>query len=63
MININLEINPKFENIDIDRVKYLIKDILISERIHESEILIILTDDETVSKLKKDFFKVILYMY
>ena len=56
MININLEINPKFENIDIDRVKDLIKNILISERIHESEILIILTDDDTVSKLKKDFF-------
>jgi len=56
MINISLEINPKFQNIDIDRVKDLIKKILISERIHESEILIILTDDDTLSKLKKDFF-------
>ena len=56
MINISLEINPKFQNIDIDRVKDLIKKILISERIHESEILIILTDDDTLSKLKRDFF-------
>ena len=56
MTKIELEVNPKFENIDENIVKGLIASTLSSEKIEEYEILMIFTDDVTLFKLKKNFF-------
>ena len=56
MKKIELEIDPNFENVDSNIVKGLITSVMRSEKIEEYEILIIFTDDDTLLKLKKEFF-------
>ena len=56
MTKIELEIDPNFENVDSNIVKGLITSVMRSEKIEEYEILMIFTDDDTLFKLKKEFF-------
>lgn len=56
MKKIELEIDPNFENVDSNIVKGLIASVMRSEKIEEYEILMIFTDDDTLFKLKKEFF-------
>ena len=56
MKKIELEIDPNFENVDSNIVKGLTIGVMRSEKIEEYEILMIFTDDDTLFKLKKEFF-------
>ena len=56
MVNIDIELDPKFDGIKDSIVSSLLSHVMVSEGISQADLLLIIGDDDLLADLKKKFF-------